>query len=228
MNTNTALALKDSMMEKEADIIKKRKKAKELKDKGNAEFEQKKYAEAEKCYTEALDLNIGSRPLWTNRAACRNTMEKYEEAISDCDTALSIDAKCTRSIIQKGNALLGLRQFDAAKECYESLRSLGENSSADFHLKKLHDIQEGDEFKKNIQKISINSHHTKLPYPHLTSQEYIYHAHKTSNIESSNLIGFLTLPLPTGSTEPITPQYAFRENKRLYICKMFPETPSEI
>ena len=36
MNTNTALALKDSMMEKEADIIKKRKKAKELKDKGNA------------------------------------------------------------------------------------------------------------------------------------------------------------------------------------------------
>ena len=68
--------------------------------------------------------------------------EKYEEAISDCDNALSIDSKCTRSIIQKGNALLSLSRFDEAKECYESLRTLGESTSADTHLKKLHDIQD--------------------------------------------------------------------------------------
>ena len=50
----------------------------------------------------------------------------------------------TKTIIQKGNALLGLGQFDAAKECYESLRELGENSAADQNLKKLDDIQEKD------------------------------------------------------------------------------------
>ena len=69
-------------------------------------------------------------------------MKKYEEAISDCESALSIDPKCKESIVQKGNALLGLARFDEAKACYESLRSIGEAISADSNLKKLHDIQE--------------------------------------------------------------------------------------
>ena len=89
-------------------------------------------------------MNIGYRPFWTNRAKCRNVMKKYQEAISDCDSALSIDPKCTQSITQKGNALLGLERFDEAKECYESLRTLGGNESADNLLKKLHDVQETD------------------------------------------------------------------------------------
>ena len=49
-----------------------------------------------------------------------------------------------KTITQKGNAYSGLGQFDEAKECYESLRELGENSAADQYLKKLHDIQEKD------------------------------------------------------------------------------------
>ena len=71
-------------------------------------------------------------------------MKKHEEAISDCDSALSIDPKCTKTITQKGNALLSLGRFDEAKECYESLRSLGEDTSVDSLLKKLNDIQETD------------------------------------------------------------------------------------
>ena len=49
-----------------------------------------------------------------------------------------------KTIIQKGNALLGLGQFDEAKDCYQSLRKLGENSAADKNLAKLHDAQEKD------------------------------------------------------------------------------------
>ena len=71
-------------------------------------------------------------------------MKKYQEAISDCDSALSIDPKCTKSITEKGNALLGLERFDEAKECYESLRSLGEDAFVENLLKKLRDIQETD------------------------------------------------------------------------------------
>ena len=71
-------------------------------------------------------------------------MKKYHEAISDCDSALLIDPKCTKSITQKGNALLGLKRYDEAKECYESLKSLGEKASAENLLKKLHDAQETD------------------------------------------------------------------------------------
>ena len=76
-------------------------------------------------------------------------MKKYQEAIADCNSALSIDPKCTQSITQKGNALLGLERFDEAKGCYESLRTLGENESADNLLKKLHDVQETN-FQRNF------------------------------------------------------------------------------
>ena len=75
-------------------------------------------------------------------------MKKHEEAISDCDSALSIDPKCTKTITQKGNALLGLERFDEAKKCYESLRALGENTSVDNLLKKLQDIQDTDLHKE--------------------------------------------------------------------------------
>ena len=54
----------------------------------------------------------------------------------------SINLKAKKSITQKGNAHLDLGQFDEAKECYESLRTLGENSAANKYLKKLHEAQE--------------------------------------------------------------------------------------
>ena len=129
-------------MDKFEKVIEKKQKAKELKEKGNRAFHKKKYLDAESLYSQAIELNIGSRPLWTNRAACRNIMEKFEEAISDCDTALSIDPKCTRTTIQKGNALLGLGRFDEANEVYESLRSLGDSEAAEVNLKKLNDTKD--------------------------------------------------------------------------------------
>ena len=141
-----------SMQKRATEVIEKKIKARELKEKGNVAFMKKKFEEAERCYSEAIQLNIGYRPFWTNRAKCRNVMKKYQEAISDCDSALSIDPKCTKSITEKGNALLGLKRFDEAKECYESLRPLGENESAEKLLKKLHEIQETD-FQRHFRQI---------------------------------------------------------------------------
>jgi len=128
-------------MEKFTEVNEKKKRAKELKEKGNYAFKKKNFEMAESLYSQAIQLNIGSRPLWTNRAACRNTMKKFKEAISDCDTALSIDPKCTRSTIEKGNALLGLGRFNEAQKVYESLRSLGDSGAAEKNLKKLNDAQ---------------------------------------------------------------------------------------
>ena len=136
-NQAQKLALRDSMARIIPKTIEKKTKAKELKEKGNAAFQKKNFKEAEKYYSEAIQLNIGSRPLWTNRAICRNRMEDFEDALLDCDTALKIDPKCTKSITQKGNALFGLRRFDEARECYELLHTLGESSLADSYLKKI-------------------------------------------------------------------------------------------
>ena len=82
------------------DVIENKKKAFKLKEKGNDAFKRKKYVVAEKFYSEALQLNLDSRPLWTNRAKCRITMEKYEDALVDCISALSIDPKCSKGSIQ--------------------------------------------------------------------------------------------------------------------------------
>ena len=137
---NTTQALMDSISKFESDVIAKKTKSKELNKMGNKSFLKKKYLDAENFYSQAIELNPGSRPIRTNRAECRIAMKKYEEAISDCNSALSIDPKCTRSIIQKGNALLHLKRFDEAKECYELLSSLGKDSSS--YLKKLDDAQD--------------------------------------------------------------------------------------
>ena len=142
IDSKTSLALMKSMMTVTSEIIEKKVKAKELKETGNKAFSKKKYDEAEKCYSEAIQLNMGSRPLWTNRATCRNVMKKHEEAIADCDSALSINPKCTKTITEKGKALLGLGRFDEARKCYESLRPLDGNIAVENLLKKVDDIQE--------------------------------------------------------------------------------------
>ena len=74
-----------------------KRKANDLKEKGNHAFKKKKYEVAEKFYSDALQLNPDSRPLWTNRAICRNTMKKHDDALADCMSALSIDPKCSKA-----------------------------------------------------------------------------------------------------------------------------------
>ena len=86
---------------KTLNVIENKKKALKLKEKGNDAFKRKKYEVAEKFYSEALQLNLDSRPVWTNRAICRNTMKRHEDALTDCISALSIDPRNTKLVIQK-------------------------------------------------------------------------------------------------------------------------------
>ena len=142
IDLNTNLALMNSMINIKSQVIKKKIKAKELKETGNKAFGKQKFEDAENYYSQAIKLNMGSRPLWTNRAICRNAMKKHEDAISDCDSALSINPKCTKTIYHKGKAFLALAHFDEARACCQLLRSLNEKTSADNLLKKVDDIQE--------------------------------------------------------------------------------------
>ena len=122
----------------------KKAEAKALKDQGNQFFKEKNYIEAENCYSMALELHPGCRILWTNRAKCRNTMQKFDEAISDCDSALTIDPKCSKSTIQKGNAHMNLGNFEQSRSCFESLRQHGEESLAETYIKKLESQVKGN------------------------------------------------------------------------------------
>ena len=71
-----------------------------MKEWGNDAFKKKKYEIAEQFYSKALEKNLDSRQLWTNRAICRNLMKKYEDALADCMSALSINPKCAKASFQ--------------------------------------------------------------------------------------------------------------------------------
>merc|ERR1712131_34107 len=66
---NRKMAIMSAMMNAQSNIIDKKIEAKKMKEKGNLAFKRKRFDEAEKCYSEAIELNIGYRPLWTNRAS---------------------------------------------------------------------------------------------------------------------------------------------------------------
>ena len=67
-----------------------------LQELGNSIFKGEDYGNAEKFYCRGLEMNLDSRPLWTNRANCRNKLGKYKDALQDSIAALSIDPKCTK------------------------------------------------------------------------------------------------------------------------------------
>ena len=93
IDPSKTLALMSSMTKITSTVIENKKKAKILKELGNTALKRKEYDEAEQWYSQAIDKNPGLKTLWTNRAICRNTMKKYEDAIRDCESALSIDQK---------------------------------------------------------------------------------------------------------------------------------------
>ena len=63
INQAQKFALRDSMSKIISKTIEKKTKAKELKEIGNAAFQKKNFKKAEKCYSEAIELNIGSSNL---------------------------------------------------------------------------------------------------------------------------------------------------------------------
>ena len=101
--------------------MKNRKKAEIVKEKANELFKAEEFEEAEKKYTEALELAADMKVLYTNRALCRIRLAKFEEAIRDCDWALRIDEKCPKAISQTGHAYLALENFTAARQWYSKL-----------------------------------------------------------------------------------------------------------
>ena len=119
--------------------------------KGTQAFKNENYEEALDFYTQAIENCSDSNRLFTNRASCLNTMERYEEAIDDCDKALNIEPNCcacsSRTYIQKGRAYMGLGQFDEARKCYNDLRRVGQEVMADICLKKVNEISVW--FKRN-------------------------------------------------------------------------------
>jgi hypothetical protein len=100
----------------------------ELKNRGNAAFKQQNFAEADRLFTEALQLSSEQElksVVLANRALVRMRMDHPARALEDATEALRLDRKNNKAAFRKGCCELQLRRLDEASETFRALESAG-------------------------------------------------------------------------------------------------------
>lgn len=93
--------------------------ARELKERGNAHYMRKQYAQATEWYTRAIEADPSVASIYTNRAAALYAAGKYSEAADDAKTSVGIDEKWVKGWYRLGLCLEKLERLPAAVEAFE-------------------------------------------------------------------------------------------------------------
>lgn len=107
----------------------------DLKDRGNAAYKAKKYAEAEQLYSEALAQDRHSPLLHLNRAAARLALKRWKWAYRDTVTALELLESAQDVALQgkahfrRAKAEEALRLWEPALDSYKSALALSPDSN---------------------------------------------------------------------------------------------------
>ncbi|XP_019743137.1 tetratricopeptide repeat protein 12 [Hippocampus comes] len=77
-------------------------------------------------------------------------LERYEEAISDCEWALKCNGNCIKAYLHMGKAYLGLKKYSESRTCFEKIAQLEpqmENMAKEYLTKmELEEKKESEEF----------------------------------------------------------------------------------
>lgn len=98
------------------------KEAEDLKFKGNAAINAKDYDEAVRLYTQALEKSSNgpnSHVYHSNRAAANCHLNKYQEAVEDCQICLSMEPTYVKAYSRLGLSYFFLGRYEDAVEAYE-------------------------------------------------------------------------------------------------------------
>ena len=145
----------------------------ELKNKGNKLVEQGKFTEAENVYSEGLEIEPSNAVLLLNRAVARIKLQKWNEALADCEICLEIDKENAKAFARKARALLGLGMVEEARVSYEKAEQLNpelkelENWRAkteNVQKAEVSSLQKGNERKEETTEAEIQSHLKPNPF----------------------------------------------------------------
>src|SRR6266536_6377062 len=98
-------------------------------------YTQKRLSEAEKVYTQALQLN-GTNPLgWQGRGLTQGLLARHTEALNSFDRALQLDQSLVISWNGKGTALSTLQRHQDALAAFEQALQLDSNNASSWNGK---------------------------------------------------------------------------------------------
>lgn len=99
------------------------------KEKGNEFFRKGQFAEAVKCYSEAIKRNPGDAKIYSNRAACYTKLAAFDLGLKDCEKCLELEPDFVKGWIRKGKILQGMQQYSKASSAYQKAMELDPNAS---------------------------------------------------------------------------------------------------
>ncbi|KAJ7352830.1 Sperm associated antigen 1 [Desmophyllum pertusum] len=86
------------------------------KEKGNEAFQTGHYSEALMYYCRSIELNPKAAAVYNNRALAEIKLEKFQEAIDDCNHVLSVEPKNVKAYLRRSIAHQGQGLNKEAKE----------------------------------------------------------------------------------------------------------------
>ncbi|XP_076869930.1 mitochondrial import receptor subunit TOM34 [Brachyhypopomus gauderio] len=106
------------------------KKAKLLKEEGNAFVKKGEHKKAIEKYTQSLSQDSTEITTYTNRALCYLSLKMYKEAVRDCEKALQLDSANIKALYRRAQAYMGLKDKRACVEDLNSLLKIEPNNTA--------------------------------------------------------------------------------------------------